>query len=1425
MEPKGAIERLKVERACLSNEKWENLSVNRRIKFKFVSSISLIATALSIFTSTAQAVTNGSLVPSPKDDAPYVVSIWNSENSNDYKDADFICTGTLIAPQIVLTAAHCTTYTTSYFVKVGAGALNDSTGFTAVTAVWPSPRYNPKTFVNDIGLLKLAERFENISFPTLANSFTAKKITKFSNLRIFGWGLDQNRNLADLLRTSNLLTQDASAVKTFGKDFNATTMISAGRRIPAENVWSGACNGDSGGPLLSTIDGINVIVGVTSWGAKRCLPNKPSIFARVSYYEKEVKKGIKDIEALSVSVSRTAPIAIEEPTITPENPIPGSKLKCSPGKWKNASSITTTWISPSRLLGSTSSEISVLSSDGGAEFKCEVVASIANASVRRVLRASIIGNSVLSGTPEIAGIDERVTIKPGQMAMCEGWNWKIPVDSERVTWFTSAASQPSVPVNGRQIGSGSSITFDSNMLKNENGRYLICQVTGVKNGFESHFTTSKYITTPSAPVLSSIYLNAYSLTNGSTATCEYKSSGEIDTTRIEWGYTSIAGYFTQYPGLSGSSIQINSRLAQEAAGKYLACKITLINSGGEVSKSANTSSSFERLPNTPTASTRISGAVVAGNTAYCSSNAGYVSGSTISFAWGKTSAGNSKFIERQVLSNNDYYTITSDTLSDLASAFLTCVVTVTNSVGSSSAASSIAIPATSVTLPTPSAPSVEAQTASNTSITTIIRIPSITGFNSSTMNAVLNVINSAGCSNLSITPDATYSCSGLSGNTTYTANISISAKTGISTTTRSSNLSFTTIGLTSVTLPTPSAPSVEAQTASNTSITTIIRIPSITGFNSSTMNAVLNVINSAGCSNLSITPDATYSCSGLSGNTTYTANISISAKTGISTTTRSSNLSFTTIGLTNATLYVCGQSCSGTLTSLQMEYYLSDKRLTEASSAPGGPITSSTCVGSGCNSGTAPALPVSCSAGSSERTGIAANATAQITTQFRYCSAPTDTTAPIIGSGTLAYTGYAPIIPISGAAGASISVRFIATDNIGIANTSVRLINPGNVVVASASGSFIAGGTRDGVYSATIATASSGPLSGDVYQIQVQARDASGNSSAWFNLGSYTISSTGTGLTPTFGARTPDYHSPGFKYQIANYDPSYTWIVTSTVGSASINSSGLASVINVAAKQSATLTVTTSKTGYTTASASVTSVAPWDLSDEIQTQNITATLSGTTLTVNVPNANGWTWGLNWDNTQQKTNITSFPYTLTGFSTNKNIQLYATDNLYNYGYSRVFLPTVITPPELSDTELPKLISNSGSVTSASMSQGALGISTNENFTVNFRATDDIGITFATMYLDTSCCENIVQQVFLSTSSNLISGTSKDGVYSATALFPGKSEMQSLRQSWSQGGSEDLMKGCGMYYIRIRLSDSKNSSSWLTLGTINVVKCEA
>jgi hypothetical protein len=166
------------------------------------------------------------------------------------------------------------------------------------------------------------------------------------------------------------------------------------------------------------------------------------------------------------------------------------------------------------------------------------------------------------------------------------------------------------------------------------------------------------------------------------------------------------------------------------------------------------------------------------------------------------------------------------------------------------------------------------------------------------------------------------------------------------------------------------------------------------------------------------------------------------------------------------------------------------------------------------------------------------------------------------------------------------------------------------------------------------------------------------------------------GLTPTFGPRLANSYDGGFNYQITNYDSAYSWTVSTTAGSASINSSGLVSVIRVNPKQSVTLTVTTTRTGYASASASMSSVGPWNLSDEIQAQIITATLSGTTLTINVPDAKGWRWSLIWDGTVQRTNITSFPYITTGFSVNKNIQLGAVDNLDNYGYSRLFLPTLI-----------------------------------------------------------------------------------------------------------------------------------------------------
>jgi hypothetical protein len=222
--------------------------------------------------------------------------------------------------------------------------------------------------------------------------------------------------------------------------------------------------------------------------------------------------------------------------------------------------------------------------------------------------------------------------------------------------------------------------------------------------------------------------------------------------------------------------------------------------------------------------------------------------------------------------------------------------------------------------------------------------------------------------------------------------------------------------------------------------------------------------------------------------------------------------------------YICGQSCTGSLSSDAMQAMIADTRQIEAISITGGPITHSTCSGVGCNPGAALPLPVPCGATGVEKTSVITNSTMPITTSFRYCAlANPDTTAPTVANDSRTYTGYAPIIPTSGLAGTSIAVRFIARDNIGIASTSVRLVNPQGVVVNTAAGQFQVGSGNDGGYIAYVATAANGPLGGDTYQIQAQASDGAGNLSAWTTIGTFTVtvpagpsvSNLGTLTTPT----------------------------------------------------------------------------------------------------------------------------------------------------------------------------------------------------------------------------------------------------------------------------------------------------------------------
>src|SRR5690606_29997477 len=78
----------------------------------------------------------------------------------------------------------------------------------------------------------------------------------------------------------------------------------------------------------------------------------------------------------------------------------------------------------------------------------------------------------------------------------------------------------------------------------------------------------------------------------------------------------------------------------------------------------------------------------------------------------------------------------------------------------------------------------------------------------------------------------------------------------------------------------------------------------------------------------------------------------------------------------------------------------------------------------------------------------------------------------------------------------------------------------------------------------------------------------------------------GAALTPVFGSAVST--STGFKVQIGNYDPAFTWSAAATAGgTATVNSNGVLVVSGVASGTTSQATVQVTRQGYATDSAAI----------------------------------------------------------------------------------------------------------------------------------------------------------------------------------------------------------------------------------------------
>ena len=182
------------------------------------------------------------------------------------------CGGTLVRPNVVVTAAHCSDYVIPNQVQVltGTQRLDGSGVRRNVTRIdihpgWdPGPNPNRPDMNNDVAVWRLATSANGIPLASLADT----EPPVGTNLLATGWGDTTDTELIDdsfsvALRQVKLPLVSRSTCHTvFGSDFT-NKMICAGFADEAKDT----CFGDSGGPLTGKRNNkFKVLTGITSWG-------------------------------------------------------------------------------------------------------------------------------------------------------------------------------------------------------------------------------------------------------------------------------------------------------------------------------------------------------------------------------------------------------------------------------------------------------------------------------------------------------------------------------------------------------------------------------------------------------------------------------------------------------------------------------------------------------------------------------------------------------------------------------------------------------------------------------------------------------------------------------------------------------------------------------------------------------------------------------------------------------------------------------------------------------------------------------------------------------------------------------------------------------------------------------------------------------